>query len=81
MFDGPRNMKIKRCDIYAHVKSYEGRTDMDGFLGFIDSPIRDLRVIKLPEGRIRLKYIDSNNNIQRVDVGPDEDEEIEFPCC
>ncbi len=53
---------------------------MTGFLGFIDTPIRDLRVIKLPEGRIRLKYIDSNNNIQRVDVGPDEDEEIEFPC-
>ncbi len=74
-------MKIKRCDIYAHVKSYEGKTDMTGFLGFIDSPVRDLRVIKLPEGRIRLKYIDSNDNIQRVDVGPDEMEEIEFPCC
>jgi hypothetical protein len=72
-------MKIKRCEIYTHVKSYEGKTSMDGFLCFIDSPIRELRVIKLPEDRIRLKYIDQHNNIQRVDVGPEEDEEIEFP--
>ncbi len=72
-------MKIKRSEIYAHVKSYEGRQDMTGFLGFIDSPIRDLRVIKLPNDRIRLKYIDQHNNIQRVDVGADEQEEIEFP--
>jgi hypothetical protein len=72
-------MRIKRCEIYAHVKSYEGKTCMDGFLGFIDSPVRELRIIKLPEDRIRLKYIDHQNNIQRVDVGPDEEEEIEFP--
>ena len=72
-------MKIKRSEIYAHVKSYECRQDMTGFLGFIDSPIRDLRVIKLPNDRIRLKYIDQHNNIQRVDVGADEQEEIEFP--
>lgn len=73
-------MKIKRCDIYAHVKSFESKTDMTGFLNFIDSPMRDLRVIKLPEDRIRLKYIDQNNNIHRVDVGPNEEEEIDFPC-
>ena len=72
-------MKIKRSEIYAHVKSYEGRKDMTGFLGFIDSPVRDLRVIKLPHDRIRLRYIDQHNNIQRVDVGADEQEEIEFP--
>jgi hypothetical protein len=72
-------MKIKRGDIYAHVKGYEGKTCMDGFLGFIDSPVRELRVIKLPENRIRLKYIDQHNNIQRIDVGPEEEEEIEFP--
>lgn len=72
-------MKIKRSEIYVHVKSYEGRQDMTGFLGFIDSPIRDLRVIRLPNNRIRLKYIDQHNNIQRVDVGADEQEEIEFP--
>lgn len=75
-----RKMKIKRCDIYAHVKSFECKTDMTGFLNFIDSPMRDLRVIKLPEDRIRLKYIDQNNNIHRVDVGPNEEEEIDFPC-
>lgn len=72
-------MKIKRSEIYAHVKSYEGRTDMTGFLGFIDSPIRDLRVIKLPDDRLRLRYIDQHNNIQRVDVGADEQDEINFP--
>jgi|ADurb_Met_01_Slu_FD_contig_31_603804_length_732_multi_15_in_0_out_0_1 hypothetical protein len=72
-------MRIKRSEIYSHVKSYENRTDMTGFLEFIDSPIRELRVIKLPEDRIRLKYIDQHNNIQRVDVGADESEEIEFP--
>ncbi|MBI0584002.1 MAG: hypothetical protein ISF22_07220 [Methanomassiliicoccus sp.] len=72
-------MKIKRSEIYAHVKSYEGTTCMDGFLGFIDSPVRDLRVIRMPNQRIRLKYIDQHNNIQRVDVGADEDEVIEFP--
>lgn len=53
---------------------------MTGFLKFIDTPVRDLRVIRLPEDRIRLKYIDHHNNIQRVDVGPDEEEEIDFPC-
>lgn len=73
-------MKIRRCDIYAHIKSFEGKTDMTGFLKFIDTPVRDLRVIRLPEDRIRLKYIDHHNNIQRVDVGPDEEEEIDFPC-
>jgi len=72
-------MKIKRSEIYAHVKSYEGKTDMNGFLDFIDTPIRELRVIKLPDDRIRLRYIDQHNNIQRVDVGADEGEEIEFP--
>ena len=74
-------MRITRNKLYEHVKSYESATDFTGFLGFIDSPIRDLRVIKLPEGRIRLRYIDQNSNIQRVDVGPGEEEEIEFPCC
>jgi hypothetical protein len=72
-------MKIKRCEIFGHIKSYEGKTDMTGFLDFIDSPVRDLRVIKLPNDRIRLKYIDQHNNIQRVDVGADEQEEIDFP--
>ncbi|NLK26211.1 MAG: hypothetical protein GX307_06530 [Euryarchaeota archaeon] len=72
-------MRIRRCQIYEHIKSYEKTDNFDGFLEFIDSPIREVRVIKLPEGRIRLKYIDCNNNIQRVDVGPDEEEEIEFP--
>jgi hypothetical protein len=72
-------MRIKRCEIYNHVKSFEGKNCMDGFLNFIDSPIRELRVIKLPDDRIRLKYIDQHNNIQRVDIGPNEDEEIEFP--
>jgi len=72
-------MRIKRSEIYSHVKSYEGRTDMNGFLGFIDSPIRELRVIKLPNSRIRLRYIDQHNNIQRIDVGAEENEEIDFP--
>ncbi|MDW5563737.1 MAG: hypothetical protein SA339_10970 [Methanomassiliicoccus sp.] len=72
-------MRIKRCEIFDHIKSYEGKTDMSGFLAFIDSPIRELRVIKIPNDRIRLKYIDQHNNIQRVDVGADEQEEIEFP--
>jgi hypothetical protein len=72
-------MRIKRCEIYNHVKSFEGKNCMDGFLNFIDSPIRELRVIKLPDDRIRLKYIDQHNNIQRVDIGPNEDEEIDFP--
>jgi hypothetical protein len=72
-------MKIKRSEIFSHIKSYEGKTDMNGFLSFIDSPIRELRVIKLPNDRIRLRYIDQHNNIQRVDVGAGENEEIEFP--
>ena len=72
-------MKITRSALYEHVKSYEGKDNFEGFLGFIDHPIRDLRVIKMPEGRIRLKYIDHCNNIQRVDVGPGENEEIDFP--
>jgi hypothetical protein len=72
-------MKIKRSEIYDHIKSYEGKADLNGFLGFIDSPIRELRVIKLPDDRIRLRYIDQQDNIQRVDVGADEEEEIEFP--
>jgi hypothetical protein len=72
-------MRIKRCEIYNHVKGFEGKNCMDGFLNFIDSPIRELRVIKLPDDRIRLKYIDQHNNIQRVDIGPNEDEEIDFP--
>ncbi len=72
-------MKIKRSELYAHVKSFEGKNSMEGFLGFIDSPVRDLRVIRMPEGRIRLKYIDCENNIHRVDIGPDEDEVIDFP--
>jgi hypothetical protein len=33
----------------------------------------------MPEGRIRLKYIDCEDNIHRVDVGPDDDEVIDFP--
>jgi hypothetical protein len=72
-------MRIKRSEIYSHVKSYEQRSDMTGFLCFIDSPIRELRVIKLPHDRIRLRYIDQHNNIQRVDVGAEENEEIDFP--
>lgn len=73
-------MKITRSALYEHVKSYECKENFEGFLGFIDSPIRDLRIIKMPRGRIRLKYIDCNNNIHRVDVGPGEEEEIDFPC-
>lgn len=72
-------MMIKKCDLYAHVKSFEGKEDLSGFLEFIDRPIRELRVIKIPNDRVRLKYIDDENNIQRVDVGPNEQEEIEFP--
>lgn len=72
-------MKIRRCDLYDHIKSYETKGDFEGFLGFIDAPIRDVRVIKMPEGRIRLRYIDPDSNIQRVDVGPGEEEEIDFP--
>jgi hypothetical protein len=72
-------MKIKRSELYAHVKSFEGKNCLDGFLNFIDSPVRDLRVIKMPEGRIRLKYIDCENNIHRIDVGPNEEEVIDFP--
>jgi len=72
-------MKIRRCQIYDHIKSYEGKDCYDGFLEFIDAPIRDVRVIKLPHGRIRLRYIDCENNIHRVDVGPGEEEEIDFP--
>jgi hypothetical protein len=72
-------MKIKRSELYAHVKSFEGKNSMEGFLNFIDTPVRDLRVIKMPEGRIRLKYIDCEDNIHRVDVGPDDDEVIDFP--
>ncbi|HOB37538.1 MAG TPA: hypothetical protein PKX52_06815 [Methanomassiliicoccaceae archaeon] len=72
-------MKIRRSELYEHIKSYEGKDNCDGFLGFIDSPIRNVRVIRLPEGRLRLKYIDKDNNIQRVDVGPGEEEEIDFP--
>ena len=73
-------MKITRNDLYEHVKKYECATDFTGFLGFIDSPIREVSVIKMPKGRIRLKYIDVHNNIHRVDGGPGETEEIEFPC-
>ena len=73
-------MKITRNDLYEHVKKYESATYFTGFLGFIDSPIREVSVIKMPKGRIRLKYIDVHNNIHRVDVGPGETEEIEFPC-
>jgi len=72
-------MRIRRCEIFDHVRSYERKSDMTGFLGFIDSPIRELRVIKLPDDRIRLRYIDQHNNIKRVDVGADDEEEIEFP--
>lgn len=72
-------MRIRRCQIYDHVKSYENRDSFEGFLEFIDAPIRDVRVIRLPQGRIRLKYTDCCNNIQRVDVGPGEEEEIDFP--
>jgi hypothetical protein len=72
-------MKIKRCELYAHVKSFEGKNSIEGFLNFIDSPVRDLRVIKMPEGRIRLKYIDCEDNIHRIDVGPNEEEVIDFP--
>jgi len=72
-------MKIRRSQIYDHIKSYEGKDNFDGFLEFIDAPIRDVRVIKLPHNRIRLKYIDCCSNIQRVDVGPGEEEEIDFP--
>lgn len=70
-------MKIRRSELYNHIKSYETKDNFDGFLSFIDAPIREVRVIRLPEGRIRLKYIDQENNIQRVDVGPGEEEEIE----
>lgn len=73
-------MKITKSTLYEHVKSYEGKDNFDGFLAFIDSPIRDLRIIKMPQGRIRLKYIDQHNNIHREDVGPGENEEIDFPC-
>ncbi len=73
-------MKITRHDLYEHVKSYECATDFTGFLGFIDSPIREVSIIKMPKGRIRIKYIDVQNNIHRVDVGPGEFEEIDFPC-
>lgn len=73
-------MKITRHDLYEHVKSYECATDFTGFLGFIDSPIREVSIIKMPKGRIRIKYIDFQNNIHRVDVGPGELEEIDFPC-
>ncbi len=72
-------MRIRRCDLFDHVKSYETKDNFDGFLEFIDAPIREVRCIRLPEGRIRLKYIDQDNNIQRVDVGPGEEEEIDFP--
>ncbi|WP_019176971.1 hypothetical protein [Methanomassiliicoccus luminyensis] len=72
-------MKITRSALFEHVKSYEGKDNFEGFLGFIDSPIRDLRVIKMPQGRVRLKYIDQHDNIHRVDVGPGEEEEISFP--
>jgi hypothetical protein len=72
-------MKIKRSEIYDHIKSFECKDSTDGFLGFIDTPIREVRVIKMPGGRIRLKYIDACNNIQRVDVGPDDQEIIDFP--
>jgi len=72
-------MRITRNDLFQHVKKYESTDDFTGFLGFIDRPIRELRVKKIPNGRIRLHYIDDQNNIQRVDVGPGEDEEIEFP--
>ena len=73
-------MKITRHDLYEHVKSYECATDFTGFLGFIDTPIREVSIIKMPKGRIRLKHIDVQNNIHRVDVGPGELEEIDFPC-
>lgn len=72
-------MKIKRCELYNHVKSYEGKTDLTGFLGFIDSPIRELRVKPICKDKIRLHYIDANNNIQRVDVTPDDESEVDFP--
>lgn len=72
-------MKIQRSKLYEHIKSYEGKDNFDGFLEFIDSPIRDVRIIKMPQGRIRLRYIDRCDNIQRVDVGPGEDDTIEFP--
>ncbi len=72
-------MKIRRSQLYDHIKSYECRNDFDGFLGFIDTPIRDVRIIRLPEGRIRVRYLDQCSNIQRVDVGPGEEEEIDFP--
>jgi hypothetical protein len=72
-------MKIKRCELFTHLKSFESKDDFEGFLGFIDAPIREVRVIKMPEGRLRLRYIDQHNNIQRVDVGPNEEDEIEFP--
>jgi hypothetical protein len=72
-------MKIRRSQLYEHIKSYECKGDFDGFLGFIDAPIRDVRIIRLPEGRIRVRYLDQCSNIQRVDVGPGEEEEIDFP--
>ena len=72
-------MKITRHDLYEHVKSYECATDFTGFLGFIDTPIREVSIIKMPKGRIRLKYIDVQNNIHRVDVGLENLKKLIFP--
>ncbi len=72
-------MRIKRCELYKHVRSYEGKDDLSGFLAFIDSPIRELRVKPISKGKIRLHYIDAHNNIQRVDVTEDDETEIDFP--
>ena len=30
-------MKIRRSELYEHIKSYEGKDNCDGFLGFIDA--------------------------------------------
>lgn len=42
-------MMIKKCDLYAHVKSFEGKEDLSGFLEFIDRPIRGAQGNKDPQ--------------------------------